>query len=418
VFRRTVAPALLLLLTPPLVIAVWMINARFDGSIARFLTEIDLARFVRLVPRPTATAAAILAVWIAGQSLLLIALPGRTFLGPPTPSGRQPRYKLNGVAAWMVTHAALLGGWRLDLFSFTTIWRELGALLVTLNLGALLLCLWLYAAGRRRAGDVVVTGHHIFDFFQGVELHPTFRGWSLKQLVNCRISMMGWSALTIALAGHQLETQGHIASSMLVSAALVVAYLFKFFVWESGYFTSLDIAHDRFGYYIAWGVLVWVPSIYTLAAQYLTVHPILLPPAAALGILGLGLAALGTNYAADAQRQRVRATAGRTRVWGRAPALIRAPYRAADGEARESLLLASGFWGLARHFHYVPEILLAVAWTLPAGAAALPWFYVVFLTILLVDRAGRDDRRCHDKYGAAWEEYRGRVPWKILPGIY
>lgn len=98
---------------------------------------------------------------------------------------------------------------------------------------------------------------------------------------------------------------------------------------------------------------------------------------------------------------------------------IRAAYHTADGREHENLLLASGFWGIARHFHYVPELVLAIAWTLPAGLArALPWFYVVYLAIVLVDRSGRDDRRCAEKYGPAWQEYRRRVPWRILPGIY
>jgi 7-dehydrocholesterol reductase len=67
----------------------------------------------------------------------------------------------------------------------------------------------------------------------------------------------------------------------------------------------------------------------------------------------------------------------------------------------------------------VPELALALAWTVPVGTThALPYFYFVFLTILLVDRAGRDDRRCADKYGPAWAEYRRAVPYKIVPGVY
>jgi len=82
-------------------------------------------------------------------------------------------------------------------------------------------------------------------------------------------------------------------------------------------------------------------------------------------------------------------------------------------------LLASGWWGLARHFHYVPEITLALAWSLPGGFTHfVPYFYVTFLTILLFDRATRDDKRCRKKYDVDWDEYCRRVPWKIIPGIY
>jgi len=38
-------------------------------------------------------------------------------------------------------------------------------------------------------------------------------------------------------------------------------YNFKFFLWETGYFNSMDIQHDRAGYYICWGCLVWVPAV-------------------------------------------------------------------------------------------------------------------------------------------------------------
>jgi 7-dehydrocholesterol reductase len=206
---------------------------------------------------------------------------------------------------------------------------------------------------------------------------------------------------------------------MLVSAGLLVAYLFKFFWWEAGYFGSLDIMHDRFGYYICWGVLVWVPGVYTIFGQYLANHPRDLPAGAAAAISVAGLVSLWMNYAADAQRQRTRETGGKAPVWGRPPKTITAHYTTKDGEERTNLLLVSGYWGLARHFHYVPELTLALCWSLPAGFEHfVPYFYFMFLTILLVDRAGRDDKRCHAKYGAAWEEYRRLVPHKILPWVY
>ena len=56
----------------------------------------------------------------------------------------------------------------------------------------------------------------------------------------------------------------------------------------------------------------------------------------------------------------------------------------------------------------------AFLWCLPAGAGrALPYFYFFpFLTLLLLDRAFRDDARCAAKYGAAW---RLVLPGRALP---
>ena len=68
---------------------------------------------------------------------------------------------------------------------------------------------------------------------------------------------------------------------------------------------------------------------------------------------------------------------------------------------------------------YVPELALAAAWTIPAGFTHfLPWFYWVFLFILLMDRARRDEKRCAAKYGTWWDQYIAQVRWRVVPGVY
>ena len=96
--------------------------------------------------------------------------------------------------------------------------------------------------------------------------------------------------------------------------------------------------------------------------------------------------------------------------------LILLRYTTKDGTQRRSLLLASHLWGSARHFHYVFELTAALIWCVPVHLDTVtPYFYFIFLTILLFDRAFRDDKRCSDKYGPAWDEYRSRVPYKVIP---
>jgi len=81
--------------------------------------------------------------------------------------------------------------------------------------------------------------------------------------------------------------------------------------------------------------------------------------------------------------------------------------------------LCSGWWGLATHWHYVPEILVAFFQAVPAGIHSLvPYLYTIFLTGLLVHRVGRDELRCSHKYGKYWEEYRKIVPHRLIPFIY
>ena len=273
------------------------------------------------------------------------------------------------------------------------------------------------------SSDSGSTGSLLYDYNRGMELYPRLLGGKLdvKTWTNCRAGMCGWAVLCLCFAWKQFSVLGRVTNSMAITAGLINVYLLKFFVWEPGYWASMDIAHDRAGYYICWGCLVWVQSIYASPALYLAGHPRDLHPACAASIALAGLLAIWINYDADRQRQVFRATGGKALVWGKKPVSIVATYSAGDdGRIRKtSLLLASGWWGLARHFHYLPEIAAAALWTAPCGLApALAWFYVVFLVLLLVDRAFRDDARCAAKYGKDWDRYRALVPAKIIPGVF
>ena len=412
-------PLLLLLFSPPFAVLLWVIVTHYDGSV---LAAIDQpAELLAHVPLPSWPAAAMLLGWLGFQLLLLRALPGKRHLNPVTPRGNRPEYRQNGVAAFLVTHLVWFAATGLGLIRGAVIYDHFGELLVTSSLFALLLCGWLYIKGLRfpSSTDAGGTGNFLWDFYWGTELHPRLFGVELKQLINCRFAMMGWSIILLSYAAAQVEYHGILSTSMLVCVGLQVLYIFKFFVWETGYFNSLDIMHDRFGFYICWGVCAWLPIVYTLAGLYLVDHPHELGWLGAGLLFAVGLLALHINYAADEQRQRVRATGGETKIWGRTPELIHATYVPADGEPRQNLLLVSGWWGVARHFHYLPELGLAVAWTASVGFdRLLPWFYPIFLAILLTHRALRDDHRCARKYGAAWDEYRRRVPWRMLPGVF
>lgn len=421
--RTTLGPLLLILITPPAAILFWIVCTfePFRGSIVPLFTFAGWHSVLTHLPGPSWIAIGIVLIFLIVEIILLQFLPGKIFEGPITPAGDRPRYKLNGIPAWLITHILFFGAsFGLHLFDAGIVWDHFGEILSTLILLAFIFCIALYFKGIFLPTSTTrsISGNFIWDFYWGVELHPTLFGINLKQLINCRFSMLGWSLIVCSFAAKQTALNGHLSNAMFVSAALIFIYLFKFFYWESGYFTSLDITHDRFGYYICWGVMAWVPAVYALPVQYLVLHSNELSMPEATFIFLFGLAAIYINYDADAQRQRVRLTNGNTTVWGRSPDLIHASYVTADGTQHENLLLTSGWWGVARHFHYVPEIILALAWSLPAGFNhILPYFYVIYLSILLIDRATRDDLRCHKKYGIAWEEYRRRVPWKIIPGI-
>jgi len=126
-------------------------------------------------------------------------------------------------------------------------------------------------------------------------------GILVKQFTNCRLGMMSWG-LTLMIAAAQ---RSGLSNAMFVCVTLQLLYIAKFFCWERGYLQTMDMAHDRAGFYICWGCLVWPPAVYSSPALYLVHHPHSLP------------------------------------AW----AYTEATYESADGIQRVNLLLASGFGG-------------------------------------------------------------------------
>ena len=425
--RRTLSSSLLILLCPPVAILMWHTCVNLNGSLSE-LTQLFVQNgFLATIGEiwapvfwGTSTAWTMIGVFAAFELALMRLLPGKRFEGPTTPAGNIPVYKANGVAAFLVTLFTFwLCSYPMGLFSPAIIYDNFGGLLGALNVFSLVFCLILYLKGRLSPStkDSSHTGNFIFDYYWGTELYPRIAGWDVKMFTNCRFGMMGWPLIILSFAAKQHELTG-LTDALFVSVALQLIYIAKFFYWETGYLRSLDIMHDRAGFYICWGCLVWVPAIYTSHSLYMVGNPHTLGLMWSSIIFVLGTLAIFTNYWADHQRQSVRASNGECTVWGKPPRIIVGNYVTEKGEKKQSLLLASGWWGVSRHFHYVPEVLGAFFWTVPAlFDHALPYFYVVFLAILLTERAFRDDNRCADKYGEDWKSYCRQVPYKIIPRV-
>ncbi|MBS3921540.1 MAG: hypothetical protein KGZ37_00125 [Nitrosarchaeum sp.] len=426
--RGVWGPLFLILLCPPVAILMWYTNAYLGGSfenLVSLMQDLGPIHTLLYIWSPvffgSTTAWTMIGIFAVFELLLMRIIPGKRFEGPITPQGNIPVYKANGIACFLITIGTFcLASFGLHLFSASIVYDHLGEILGALNLFSLFFCFFLYLKGRFRPSstDSGLRGNFLFDFYWGTELYPRVFGWDIKMFTNCRFGMMGWPILLLSYASKQAELS-FLSDGMIVAVFLQLLYVGKFYLWETGYLRSLDIMYDRAGFYICWGCLVWIPSIYTSPTLYLVQHPFELGKVTAALLLIIGTVAIIVNYMADRQRQKVRATMGSCTVWKKPPILTKATYTTSLGERKENILLASGWWGIARHFHYLPEILGALCWSLPAlFFNLLPYFYVVFLTALLIDRAVRDDKRCREKYGAAWKEHCEKVPYKILPFVW
>ncbi|VEU39255.1 unnamed protein product [Pseudo-nitzschia multistriata] len=359
-------------------------------------------------------------------------LPGKIECGPETLTGHIPKYVDNAVLHCVIYTALFYLGSNIgygDLYDFGIIYDLFPGSVAFLNLFGLAFCVFLTLKGIYfpSTQDSGSSGSLFKDFVWGTELYPRVFGLDLKRFVNCRFSMTFWQLAGLSFCYRSYTLHGHTMDwGLFFSALSQYLYLFKFFLWEMGYMRSIDIIVDRAGFEIQWGCLVWVPAVYTLHSRFLVQYPSGLSFAAAAGLFILSMTGVVLNYMADRERDVFRATNGEALVWGKKPSFIKATYTTIDRKTGESsqktsLLLASGFWGVARHFQYFFELTAAWSWCLlanPLQNGVLVLSYAAFLTYLLIDRAERDSKKCHLKYGKYYEEYCLLVPYKILPGVY
>jgi 7-dehydrocholesterol reductase len=372
-------------------------------------------------------------------ALVLYWLPGEVKYGPVTAKGQTPEYKDNGVLhCFLFTLIFILasnglGAYSLGLFDLGIIYDVFPGLVAILNIFGLAFCGLLYIKGLTfpSGPDNGKSGNgFIFDYYWGTELYPRFFNVDVKKFVNCRFSMSFWQLAGISFAYRSYTLHGKWDPAIVLCALSQYLYLVKFFIWEIGYMRSIDIIVDRAGFYETWGCLNWVPAIYTFHTRALVKGVSGLSWLEAGLIFAVGILGVGFNWWADTQRMVFREKNGKCNIWGKPAVSVEAKYLyvedAATGRTKErtTQLLASGFWGMARHFQYTFELTAAWSWgLLGAGGfrfpnGILPLFYAIFLTILLIHRERRDHDKCAAKYGKAWDEYCKLVPSRILPGIY
>lgn len=414
-------------LCPLLAVMVYNAIHRGDGSLWHLL--VDLGRggaggWKSLMPRASWEDSLLFGGWLLFQALLYVALPGPSAWGQETPAGHVLEYRVNGLLAWVISNGGLVvGSLVLGLFPLSIIADRWEGLLVAANAYGFLLTVVAFAKahwGPTHPKDRKFTGSWLYDLFMGIELNPRLGDFfDFKLFHNGRPGIVAWTMINISFAAAQYRRFGVVSDSMVLVNVLQAIYVLDFFVHEDWYLKTIDIAHDHFGFYLSWGDSVWLPFMYTLQAQYLSRFPVQLGGLLFWTILAAGILGYCVFREANFQKDVCRRTDGKCSIWGRPASVLRTTYTSTDGRQHRSLLLISGFWGLARHCNYSGDLLLsAMMCAATGGRHLLPYFYIIFMAILLVHRVERDHARCLGKYGAYWEEYCRRVPYKLIPGLY
>jgi protein-S-isoprenylcysteine O-methyltransferase Ste14 len=397
---------IMLVALPLLVYYLWICLAFNHGQLV--LPSVEMLRYVEL---PTGTSVCLVAGWLVFQSLLQISAPGKWVEGTPLANGTRLAYKMNGWFAWWFTWALLAGGLVLKLYSPTILADQFGPLLSTANVFTYLFCAWLYWHGRRRVTEnAPVTGNPIYDFWTGTTRNPRIGNFDLKLFFEARPGLIAWVAIDLSLAAKQFELHGVVTTPMVLVCVFHFWYVADYYLHEEAILTTWDIKHENFGWMLCWGDLVWVPFTYTVQAYYLVEHTHDLPWWGTLAIVLLNIIGYIIFRGANSQKHEFRRGPSQL-IWGKPAAYVET--------AQGTLLLASGWWGLSRHMNYFGDLLMGLAWCLPClFASPLPYFYIVYLTILLVHRERRDHHMCALRYGDDWDAYCRQVRYRIIPGVY
>lgn len=352
------------------------------------------------------------------QSFLYKYLPCVKTCGTVTPEGNIPIYNDNGILAWGVT--LMLEGFTLQHCTIEQrrdLFEDLGNFHQALNYYGIFISLYYYVnsclANQEDLNEPVFSGNPIIDFYKGVELHSQNVFGDAKMVINSRVGMMLWGMINV------LAVMASDAPNVLVSGYLQLIYITKFFIWESGYAKTTDITLDRCGYYLFWGCISYVPSIYTSPTIYHYYYPNDNYNLISFLVFIFGVYSIYTNWEIDWERTYLREKCLYNSDENK-PGYIKAEYKTSDNKVNTTYLVACGWMAVASNINYLFEILAALMWTL---GGTLPtnifcYTYVIYLTVLLVHRTFRLERKCSEKYGRSWKLYRNIVPYKIIPGFF
>lgn len=337
--------------------------------------------------------------FFGAQFLGALLLPGKREQGFATPSGEVLTYKLNGLAAFLLTPALLLV-WCLGFGgSLTPVLSHFWSLLIVANALVAVVLTGLMIRGRaQRSGSL------LHDLWFGRELNPSLLGVDLKMFFY-QPSLIGLFVIVMAFAGRQHELYGSLTAQMILFVGFWWLYLLTHYIRESFMLSTWDILAEKFGFMLVWGDTVYVPFLYSICGWWLIDYREPWSVAAVVGLAALHFAGHYLFRTANWQKDDFKRDPTAL-IWGRPPQTI-------------GKLLISGWWGIGRHLNYTGEIIVYLCFALCTGwQSVVPYLLPLSLVVLLGQRAARDDRRCRAKYGETWERYCERARFRMIPFMY
>ncbi len=351
-------------------------------------------------------AAAIYCGFVAALFVLRKLVPGPLRQGQLLRDGTRKSYRLNGLYLLILLGLFLAVGQGTHLFSLATVNRLFWPLCLVANVFAFAHTAWLFFVGRRRqrakgAADPGLA----HDLWFGPELNPELLGVDLKMFAYLP-SLMGLWVMNLSFAAAQYEALGHLTTRMMLYEGFFTIYIFNYFQFEYGMLHTWDVIAENFGFMLIWGDYAVVPFFYCICGWFLVGNLEPLPAYETAALMVLFAVGFWLFRGANEQKHRYKEDPT-AKIWGRTP------------EAVGGRLLVSGFWGIGRKLNYTGELMVYFSWTITTGFdSPIPYLLPLWLAGLFSHRAWRDEKRCHEKYGALWEQYCARARFRMIPFLY
>ena len=356
------------------------------------------------------TPLAVFAVFLLAQ----LVLPARRVPGyVADPQTGEPRtYRLNGLAVFVLALAV----WASGITGLPHDWFYRSAVPAVIGgtvFAAVFTLLAVYCHPKGKAANFVL------DLWDGRVRELSFFNGRFD--VKMYLYVVGGTMLALnALSGAvwHYERFGDASNpGVFLYAAFFTFYILDYFVFERVQLYTYDLIHEGLGFKLLWGGLIVYGWLFVLPLWGMAAHPDPgFPPAWTyawlIGTGALFLSGWGISRGANLQKYTFKRWPDRKFL-----GLIEPEYI----EAGDRRILCSGLWGAARHFNYMGEGFLALSIAFVFGYPGNPWAwtYFVFIVSMFLWRQVADDRQCAVKYGPEkWAEYRARVKYRIVPGVY
>ena len=346
--------------------------------------------------------------------LAQMVLPGRWVPGyvVDADTGEPRKYRLNGILVFalaLIVWAFELTGMPRDWFYRSSVYAVAGGTVFA----TIFTLVAVYSQPRRKKANFIL------DLWNGRVGELSFFGDRFD--VKMYFYVVGGAMFSLnALSGAAYHYERFGADSnpgVFLYAAFFTFYILDYFVFERVQLYTYDLIHEGLGFKLFWGGLIVYGWMFILPLWGMAAHP---DPGFSpawtnvwlIGTTALFLFGWGISRGANLQKYTFKRWPERKFLGLMEPRYI---------EAGERRILCSGLWGVARHFNYMGEGFLALSIALVFGYPGNPWAwtYFAFIVSMFVWRQIVDDRQCAEKYGPEkWAEYRARVKYRIVPGVY